>query len=206
MDEIERPELLRPLTTHHVARRFRALSSDTAKSHPLPARGCSGPSPRRRPKPITPVAAPIWRRTDRSLEGRKYVIEAGRQWYEIWVPQNPNAWIQPKLVFRDIAQEPTFWVDLNGSVVNGDCYWLVAQNPADVDLLWLAAAIANSTFIERFYDLCFHNKLYAGRRRFMTQYVENFPLPDPQNSPSKYIIAKAKRGTRSYTVPICREA
>ena len=29
----------------------------------------------------------------------------------------------------------------------------------------------------KFYDLVFHNKLYAGRRRFMSQYVSRFPLP-----------------------------
>ena len=102
--------------------------------------------------------------------------------------------INPSSCFRDIAKEPTFWVDLDGSIVKmGDCYWIVAQNPANMELLWLAAAIANSTFIERFYDLCFHNKLYGGRRRFITQYVEKFPLPDPHSSLSKSIIVKAKR-------------
>jgi hypothetical protein len=39
-------------------------------------------------------------------------------------------------------------------------------------------AVANSSFTTRFYDAVFHNKLYAGRRRFMTQYVSHFPLPD----------------------------
>ena len=39
-------------------------------------------------------------------------------------------------------------------------------------------AVANSTFITKYYDAVFHNKLYAGRRRFMTQYVAKFPLPD----------------------------
>jgi len=96
-------------------------------------------------------------------------------------------------VFRDISEEPTFWIDLDGSVVNGDCYWLTCQNPAQTDLLWLAVAVGNSTFIEHFYDHRFHNKLYAGRRRFITQYVENFPLPDPHGPLGKTIIAKAKR-------------
>ena len=109
------------------------------------------------------------------------------------MPQNPNAWPLPKLVFRDIAEKPTFWIDLDGSVVNGDCYWLVCQNPERTDFLWLAAAVGNSTFIERFYDYRFHNKLYAGRRRFVTQYVEQFPLPDPDKSIGKNIIVKAKQ-------------
>jgi hypothetical protein len=121
------------------------------------------------------------------------VIEAGRRWYEIWVPQDPGAWSLPKLVFRDICEVPTFWVDLDGSVVNGDCYWLALNPGTDTDLLWLAVAVANSSFMEAFYDQRFHNKLYAGRRRFMTQYVEQFPLPNPSREESGKLVDLAKR-------------
>jgi hypothetical protein len=120
------------------------------------------------------------------------VLEAGRRWYELWVPQDPAAWSLPKLVFRDISERPTFWIDLDGSIVNGDCYWMVTNRVGDIDLLWLAAAIANSTFAETFYDHRFNNKLYAGRRRFITQYVEQFPLPDPVLPLSQDIVARAK--------------
>ncbi len=190
--EIDRPELLRPLTTHHIARRFKSLSSDQPTQILYPHEIVEG---RRRAVDLArhPRSQAYLVAHRPILESRKYVIEAGRQWYEIWVPQDPGAWDRPKLVFRDIADQPTFWIDLDGSVVNGDCYWLTVESSADLDLLWLAVAVANSTFIERFYDLRFHNKLYAGRRRFMTQYVENFPLPDPRNSLSKSIVAKAKR-------------
>ena len=126
-----------------------------------------------------------------TLESRSYVLDAGRKWYEIWVPQDPAAWEKPKLVFRDISEEPIFWVDLQGAVVNGDCYWVVSENQKE-ELLWLAAAVGNSTFAEKFYDHKFNNKLYAGRRRFITQYVEQFPLPDPSTKISKTIISKAK--------------
>ena len=188
----DRPELLKPLTTHHIARRFKALTSDRPSQILYPHEVAQG---RRRAVDLVsyPRSQAYFEAHRHTLEGRRYVIEAGREWYEIWVPQDPDAWGQPKLVFRDIAEKPTFWIDMDGSVVNGDCYWLICQNPAQTDLLWLAAAVGNSTFIERFYDLRFHNKLYAGRRRFITQYVEKFPLPDPQSRPGKAIIAKAKR-------------
>ena len=68
----------------------------------------------------------------------------------------------------------------------------MSKNPQNIDLLWLAVAVANSTFIENFYDYRFHNKLYAGRRRFMTQYVEHFPIPNPQSYIGRAIIQKAK--------------
>jgi len=192
MSAADRPELLKPLTTHHIARRFKSLTSDRPSQILYPHEVVQG---RRRAVDLAryPRSQAYLEAHRPALEGRRYVIEAGREWYEIWVPQDPDAWDQPKLVFRDIAEEPTFWIDLDGSVVNGDCYWLVSQNPAQTDLLWLAAAVGNSTFIERFYDLRFHNKLYAGRRRFITQYVEKFPLPDPHSPIGTSIIAKAKR-------------
>ncbi len=119
---------------------------------------------------------------------RKYVTEAGRQWYEIWVPHNPMHWAKPKIVFPDIAEEPRFFLDSSGAVVNGNCYWITLRPGFDMKWLYLILAIANSSFITKYYDLAFHNKLYAGRRRFMTQYVRMFPLPDSKTALSREII------------------
>jgi len=111
------------------------------------------------------------------LCGRKYVIEAGRQWYEIWVPHDPLEWKKPKIVSPDIAEEPRFCLDTSGAMVNGDCYWMTLRRGFTPDWLLLLLAVANSSFVTRYYDIVFHNKLYAGRRRFMTQYIKKFPLP-----------------------------
>lgn len=186
------PELLKSLTTHHVAHRFKPLMSDRETQILYPHEVVQG---RRRAMDLQryPRSQAYLEKHRPALEGRRYVVEAGREWYEIWVPQDPDSWDQPKLIFRDIAEEPTFWVDLDGSVVNGDCYWLICEKTDQADLLWLACAVGNSTFIEKFYDLRFNNKLYAGRRRFITQYVEKFPLPDPYSSFGKAIIVKAKQ-------------
>ncbi len=191
MPEEMRPELLRPLITHHGARRFRADVPKKVRQILYPHTVSQG---RRHPVDLAkyPKSAAYLEEHRSVLEGRKYVIEAGREWYEIWVPQDPKAWDRTKLVFRDIAEEPTFWIDQEGAIVNGDCYWLTCKDEAQSDLLWLAAAVGNSKFIERFYDYRFHNKLYAGRRRFITQYVEQFPLPDPKSALAKSIIGKAK--------------
>ncbi|MEX0903282.1 MAG: N-6 DNA methylase [Pseudohongiellaceae bacterium] len=186
------PELLKPLDTHHIAHRFRPLVSDQKAQILYPHEVVHG---RRRAVNLEnyPRSQAYLEKNREALEGRRYVIEAGREWYEIWVPQDPDAWDQPKLVFRDISEEPTFWINLTGSVVNGDCYWLVCENTDQADLLWLACAVGNSTFIEEYYDLRFNNKLYAGRRRFITQYVEKFPLPDPYSYLGQKIISIAKQ-------------
>jgi hypothetical protein len=185
------PELLRPLMTHHIARRFRPEWSEHPSMVLYPHETVDG-SKRAVDLSKYPVSQVYLEKHRAVLEARKYVLEAGRKWYEIWVPQDPAGWDRPKLVFRDIAEHPTFWLDFEWSIVNGDCYWLAGPDPVNSDLLWLAAAVANSTFAEAFYDRKFHNKLYAGRRRFMTQYVEQFPLPDPQCAGSKALIEMAK--------------
>jgi hypothetical protein len=113
------------------------------------------------------------------LEARNYIKEAHRNWYEIWVPQNPDAWQNKKIVFRDIVEAPQFWLDNTGAIVNGDCYWIDIFNTTTEDTIFLALAVANSKFIEKYYDIKFNNKLYAGKRRYMSQYVEDFPIPNP---------------------------
>ena len=202
------PELLRPLTTHHVGQRFRPRRTSVGRQILYPHESVDG---ERQAVDLDryPKSRAYLERHRRMLEERQYVLDAGRAWYELWVPQDPSAWSKPKLVFRDIAEEPTFWVDYDGSVVNGDCYWLTSKTPPGdgngvegEDLLWLAAAVGNSTFATQFYDYRFNNKLYAGRRRYQTQYVEKFPLPDPSSSVGKAIVEMAKKmGTRAYDTP-----
>jgi hypothetical protein len=188
------PELLRPLITRHCARRFKADVPTKSKHikeilypHEVTENGRSAVD-----LDLYPKAARYLEQHRDVLQARTYVIEAGRQWYELWVPQDPAAWSSPKLVFLDISDKPVFWIDTDGGVINGECYWLRCQNDGEQDLLWLALAVANSTFIEVFYDHRFNNKLYAGRRRFITQYVEQFPLPDPNREETKTIVALTK--------------
>ena len=188
--QAEQPELVRPLTTHKIARRFRAMEPRSSVLYPHTTK-----NGRRCVVPLSdfPRSSAYLEAHRTTLESRSYVREAGREWYEIWVPQDPQEWNEPKIVFRDIVDRPTFWLDQDKTIVNGDCYWLSARRGVqDVDMLWLALAVANSTFIEQFYDVSFNNKLYSGRRRFMTQYVEKFPLPDPLSEISRQMVLLAR--------------
>ena len=186
---LEQPELLKPLITHHIARRFRAypLEKKILYTHHIKEGKRAVIDIQSFPK-----AQRYLNSHKVTLEARDYVIKGGRNWFEIWVPQNPAAWSNPKIVFRDITETPVFWMDLQGSVVNGDCYWLTNDYSKDDDLLWLCLAVGNSSFIEVFYDYSFNNKLYAGRRRFMTQYVEKFPVPK-LGFISEQIVKKTKK-------------
>lgn len=189
-----RPELLKPLITRKCAQRFKAQLPENPKHrkeilypHETTANGRSAVD-----ISLYPKSARYLEQHKEKLESRKYLIDAGRNWYELWVPHDPVAWSLPKLVFPDISEKPMFWMDKSGGVVNGECYWLQCKNESEQELMWLALAVANSSFIEVFYDYNFNNKLYAGKRRFITQYVNQFPLPNPDLTESIAIIDLAK--------------
>ncbi|AXG67844.1 modification methylase PaeR7I [Kordia sp. SMS9] len=127
------------------------------------------------------------------LKGRKYVTNSGRKWFEIWVPQNPFLWKFPKLVFPDISAVPRFYFDNSGKIVNGNCYWIVATEQKDKDKLLLIQGISNSKLMTKYHDLVFSNKLYSGRRRYFSQYVQNYPLPNINSPESLDVIRLVKK-------------
>ncbi|MEJ7638029.1 MAG: N-6 DNA methylase [Singulisphaera sp.] len=177
------PELLRPILTHRDADRWRPRDGSPGPRRVLYTHTSN--QGRRAPIDLDeyPRARAYLLSRRATLEARTYVRKAGRRWYEIWVPQDPGDWPKPKVVFPDIAERPPCFLDPGGAVVNGDCYWIVLKPGVDPRWLPVMLAVANSSFALTFYDTSFHNKLYAGRRRFITQYVNHFPLP-PLASPA----------------------
>lgn len=178
-------ELLRPLLTHHVAERWRARASRKTILYPYESHGDRTVPVDLNRYPRT--SAYLASHSDR-LSAREYVTASGRQWFEIWVPQRAHLWTGPKVVFPDISEVPRFLVDTEGHLVNGDCYWAATSS---VEVALLIAAIGNSGVARSFYDAHCGNQLYAGRRRFMTQYVERFPVPDPTSPIAEKIVALA---------------
>ncbi|MGL4832224.1 MAG: N-6 DNA methylase [Propionibacteriaceae bacterium] len=151
-------------------------------------------STKRRPLDLCewPGAYSYLRDHEDQLRGRKYVIDGGREWWEIWVPQKPSLWAQPKIVFPDISEFPRFALDRSGAVVNGNCYWISLDDILDEDLAYLMLAVANSNLGVRFYDETCGNKLYSGKRRWITQYVQHMPLPNPATDEAQRVIALAR--------------
>ena len=127
------------------------------------------------------------------LSGRAYVVKSGREWYEIWVPQRPALWAAPKIVFPDISDTPRFALDTSGAIVNGNCYWISLADVGDEDIAYLMLAVANSSLGVRYYDEVCGNRLYSGKRRWITQYINRLPLPYPDTDASRELIALAKQ-------------
>lgn len=189
-----RPEvkLLRPLLSHDDADRWVSkTNSDELRQILYTHESNNG---RRTAIDLSkyPKAAAYLEKHRRALESRKYLLISGRNWYEIWVPQDPLSWMKPKLVFPDISPIPKFFFDQSGCVVDGNCYWIVLSPNQNTDLLFLIQGISNSKLITCYHDLAFNNKLYSGRRRYFTQYVEKYPLPKLVSKESKKIIDLVK--------------
>lgn len=187
-----KPELLRYLLTSHCAQQFKAVVPKKPKEIVYPH--TSNEKGKKQVVDLNdyPFTKKYLEEYKEKLSSREYLIKAGRNWYELWVPQDPSLWCKPKIVFPDISEKPKFWIDLDGNIVNGECYWITPSNTEDSELLWLCLAVANSKFIEMFYDYKFNNKLYSGKRRFIKQYVEEFPLPNPSLDSSKELIELSK--------------
>lgn len=187
-EKMPEAELLKPLITHHVCNRWKSAKPQRKVLYPYLQQ------PNREPIKLEDFPNAnryLLDHVDR-LQSRKYLIDAGRKWYEIWVPQVTADWQKSKIVWPDISEFPNFSFDESGAIVNGDCYWIKLKNGVDQDWLYLMLAVANSQLAVEFYDTNFHNKLYSGRRRFMTQYVKQFPLPDIKRDVCQEIIAVVK--------------
>ena len=184
-------ELLRPLITHRNAGQicanknslWQVLYTHTVKDGKKVAVDIN----------LYPNSKEYLRKHFDQLNARNYIKKAKRNWYEIWVPQNPESFKHRKIVFRDISEHPQFWLDETGAIVNGDCYWIDIFPEVLEDVVYLALAVANSSFIEKFYDLKFNTKLYSGKRRYQTQYVEQFPIPYYGTIVSQDAIALVKK-------------
>jgi hypothetical protein len=186
MDVVPERELLLPLITHEDIEPWRVSTrGQRCVLYPYDL-----DSMRRKPLRLEsyPQAQAYLRSHEDVLRGRKYVLDAGREWYEIWVPQSPALWSAPKIVFPDISVGARFALDESGSVVNGDCYWISLADVEDPRVFATMLAVANSSFGLRYYDAVCGNRLYSGRRRWMTQYVAKLPLPDPQTPETSDLV------------------
>ena len=189
--ELERIELLRPLITHRNAGKI--VPNNTDMWQVLYTHTCINGKKTAYDIDNYPHAKEYLYQHYEQLSARSYVQKAHRNWYEIWVPQNPDSWKSRKIVFRDISETPQFWLDESGAIVNGDCYWIEINSDVSEDMVYLTLAVVNSRFIEKYYDTKFHTKLYSGKRRFMTQYVEDFPLPSLDNPYAQKAIDVVKQ-------------
>lgn len=189
----DKPELLKPLITHNIAGQYYGKKDNSYYVlYPYVKDG---------DKSICvnlddyPNSKKYLQTHYETLANRKYINNSNKKWFEIWVPHSLQKWEKSKIVFRDITEHPMFWIANKNEIVNGDCYWFDFYDNITEDIFYLILAIANSAFIEKYYDIKFNNKLYSKRRRFMTQYVENFPVFSEDLIEAKQIVKILKKSS-----------
>lgn len=127
------------------------------------------------------------------LKKRKYFETSKKDWFEIWVCHNLIDFYKPKIVVPDISSESKFLYDDNGFLVDGNCYWITIKENIPADYLFLILGLCNSKFMEEYHDLSFQNKLYSGKRRYVSQYLNKYPMIDPNSKQALNIIKIVKK-------------
>ena len=113
-----------------------------------------------------------------ALESRTYLIEAGRQWYEIWVPQKPAVFLNPtKIVTPDISTGNRFAMDFNKYYCQGTCY-IINIREEDADYHYYILGLLNSKLIEFYHKSKLSTTIYAKRYRYWTSHMSKYPIID----------------------------
>ena len=111
------------------------------------------------------------------LAGRKYVLEAGRNWYEIWVPQKVGYFTAPyKIVTPDFSTHNRYALDTKNYWCGGNAFMIVPKRQEEDYVLFLLG-LMNSSILEYFHKKASSTFIYAGRYRYTATAIKRYPIP-----------------------------
>jgi len=140
------------------------------------------------------------------LVNRRYVRAAGRQWYELWVPQNPRLFEAPyKLITPDFATHNTFALDDQKRFAGGSCF-VIVPNCQDRDMSFYLLGLLNSKLMNFFHKVKASTFIYAGRYRYGASYLADYPIVPlddgvAKNKRLQEIIGSLAKKCFSKTIP-----
>lgn len=110
------------------------------------------------------------------LAGRSYLEDAGRKWYECWVPQHPDYFdVDNKIITPEMAPGNSFALDTTGFFCIGSCYSILLKEESPVLYRYLTGLL-NSDLVEFYLKADSSTQLYADRFRYNKSYIENLPV------------------------------
>lgn len=119
------------------------------------------------------------------LSKRRYLIEAGRKWYEIWVHQKPEIFQRPfKIVTPDIKTCNTFALDTRGYMSGASCFAVIPKNQTRQESYYLLGLL-NSELLDFYHKVKASTFIYARRYRYWKSYLQNYPIIDCHLGESK---------------------
>ena len=110
------------------------------------------------------------------LAGRSYLQDAGRNWYECWVPQHPDYFeVDNKIITPEMAPGNSFALDTTGFFCIGSCYSILIEEGTPTFYRYLTGLL-NSDLMEFYLKADSSTQLYADRFRYNKSYIENLPV------------------------------
>lgn len=110
------------------------------------------------------------------LAGRSYLEDAGRDWYECWVPQHPDYFdVKNKIITPEMATRNSFALDTTGLFCIGSCYSILLKEDSPLLYRYLTGLL-NSDLVEFYLKAHSSTQLYADRFRYNKSYIENLPV------------------------------
>ena len=144
-----------------------------------------------------PKIALWFKKNKAQLAGRKYVLEAGRRWYEIWVPQKVSRFTMPyKIVTPDFSTHNQYALDTNGYWCGGNAFMIIPENQDKNWVLYLLG-LMNSSVLEYFHKKASSTFIYAGRYRYTATAIKKYPIPQPGDTEQKQVASIVKKLIRN---------
>jgi methylase of polypeptide subunit release factors len=126
------------------------------------------------------------------LNKRKYVIDAGKKWYEIWNTRDLDWFKQDKIITPNLSAKNNFSVDLKDNksgkyfFIDHDCYGIILKNKDRENYLYLLGLL-NSKLIEFFIKQ--KSPMFSGGYyKYHTQYLEQIPIVQAKKEIKEKII------------------
>ncbi len=110
------------------------------------------------------------------LKRRDYLLAAGRQWYEIWVHQDPEDFLtSTKIVTPDFSATNNFALDTRRFFCLGSCF-VILLNDKSEDYNKFILGLLNSRLMEFFHKRNSSTFIYANRFRYWSSYMADYPI------------------------------
>jgi type I restriction-modification system DNA methylase subunit len=119
------------------------------------------------------------------LSNRKYVIQAGKNWFEIWNTRDVDWFDQDKIITPNLSSSNNFSIDFKDNksgkyfYIDHDCYGIILKDKKRENYLYLLA-ILNSKLAEFFIKQ--KSPMFSGGYyKYHTQYLEQIPIIQSDN-------------------------
>jgi len=111
----------------------------------------------------------------KELESRRAVKVCKKKWYAFHEHPPMKSILNPKILWKDVAKEPKFWMDLKGMIIpRHNVYYLVPRNPAIIPKL---LEYLNRDDVKRWIKA--HAQRAAnGYLRIQATLLKNLPIPE----------------------------